>query len=299
MISRNEAGKTEFVLQKLVTAEEITSDEFQRMLRGRNANRFDIYLSANPLREDAHGRTKQDIAEIRHIYLDVDGGGLPAVRAIQNHAGMPHPHSIIETSPGKHQLVWQVYGFDEERAESLMKAMAQAHGTDPAATDTARCLRVPGFRNWKYDEPKHYVKWSGEDALRRNLPRGHIENTATRMPYAAEDFPRYPGLEVERVVIVEAKATHAHRQIHSIEGGQTQSHRDWRYAMTQLEAGRDPAVIASEIADYRRQRGDKDNPDAYARTTMKNAVDEMGKRLAAERAALIEPPKPDNAERSR
>ncbi len=39
-----------------------------------NDTGYDIYISMNPVKADARGRTKTDIAAIRHIYLDLDQG---------------------------------------------------------------------------------------------------------------------------------------------------------------------------------------------------------------------------------
>ena len=113
-IERKPDGKAGQVRHYFQTAEEIADPEFQRMLRGANANGRDIYLTPNTLREDATGRTKNDVDQIRHIYLDVDVGGQEALGRILKAEGMPTPHHVLETSPGKHQLLWQVEGFDRQ-----------------------------------------------------------------------------------------------------------------------------------------------------------------------------------------
>src|SRR6266852_9140830 len=60
------------VIQRIATTEKIASPYFQAWLRYQNAQRYEIYVSMNALREDARGRTKEDIAAIRHVYLDFD-----------------------------------------------------------------------------------------------------------------------------------------------------------------------------------------------------------------------------------
>src|SRR5262245_855581 len=67
-------GKAGRISHYFETAEEIAAPEFLRMLRAANANHRDIYLAPNTLGEGATGRTKADIDEIRHVYLDVDVG---------------------------------------------------------------------------------------------------------------------------------------------------------------------------------------------------------------------------------
>jgi hypothetical protein len=246
-IERLPNGRAGRVKHYFKTAEEIAAADFQRMLRAANANGRDIYLTPNTLRESATGRTKADVDEIRHIYLDVDVGGREAMKRILRADGMPKPHHVLETSPGKHQILWQVEGFDKEQAERTLRNLAAAHGADPAVTDCSRVLRIPGFRNCKYPDQPHYVR--------------DVHQDASSQVYRASDFPQYP--EVERPV-----AAAGERQRYSGNGEVSQSERDWAYALRQLEKGKDPAVIRAEIEAYRQ---DKPNPRYYAERTVSRA----------------------------
>ena len=246
-IERGLDGQAGRVHHYFKTAEEMASPEFQRMLRAANANGRDIYLTPNTLRDGATGRTKADVEEIRHIYLDVDVGGPEAVERILKAEGMPNPHHVLETSPGKHQILWQVEGFSKEQAEQTLRNLAAAHGADPAVTDCSRVLRIPGFRNCKYPDRPHYVRDVHQD------PSSGV--------YRPQDFPKYP--EVER-----AAATPGKRQRFSGSGEISQSEKDWAYALRQLERGTDPAVIRANIESYRQ---DKANPRYYAQRTVSRA----------------------------
>lgn len=66
---------------------------------------------------------------------------------------VPKPSYLINTSPNKWQVVWKVDGFGKDQAEELQQGLARDTGADPAATDCARVLRLPGFRNHKYGHP--------------------------------------------------------------------------------------------------------------------------------------------------
>src|SRR5215831_1104073 len=246
-IERRPDGKAGRINHYFKTAEEIAVPEFQRMLRAANANDRDIYLTPNTLREGATGRTKADVDEIRHIYLDVDVGGPDAVKRILNAEGMPEPHHVLETSPGKHQLLWQVEEFSKEQAEQTLRNLAAAHGADPAVTDCSRVLRVPGFRNCKYPEQSHYVR--------------DIHRALSSRVYRPQDFPRYP--DVERPAVPASERTRFGGN-----GEISQSERDWAYALRQLEKGTDPAVIRANIEAYRQ---DKPNPRYYAERTVSRA----------------------------
>ena len=246
--SAGKDGKAGRVHHYFKTAEEIAEPEFQRTLRAANANGRDIYVTPNTLREGATGRTKSDVHEIRHIYLDVDVGGKEALERILKAEGMPDPHHVLETSPGKHQLLWQVEGFSKEEAEQTLRNLAAAHGADPAVTDCSRVLRVPGFRNTKYPKVAHYV---------RDLQQSPPDRT-----YQPQDFPKYP--EVARP----ASTAGEPYQRRGGDGTISQSELDWAYALRQLEKGTDPAVIRSQIEKYRQ---DKANPRYYADRTVSRA----------------------------
>ena len=101
-------------------------------------------------------RTKECIASVRHIYIDIDDDGDARLAALRASDRVPTPTAIISTSPGKYQALWRVAGFDFERQEQTLKLIAQAFGGDPACTDRNRVLRVPGFLNRKYS-PAHPV----------------------------------------------------------------------------------------------------------------------------------------------
>jgi len=120
---------------------------------------FNIYAGMNPFKPElvgqSKGRTKDNVAEVKRLYVDADKDGAQAVENILKSGKVPQPTVVLESSPGKFQLVWNVDGFTRETAEPLMSAMAAEFHTDPAVADTARVLRVPGFRNLKYvDAPE-------------------------------------------------------------------------------------------------------------------------------------------------
>jgi len=133
------------VVQRIARAENVAGEEFQRWLRHMNANKFEVYLSMNSLQPGARGRTKADVDQIRHVYLDLDDAGPEALRAILDSKDLPKPSYVLTTSPGKYQVVWKADEFTKEQAEDLQRSLARETGADPAATDCARVLRLPGF----------------------------------------------------------------------------------------------------------------------------------------------------------
>ena len=123
------------VVQRVVAAEDIASDETLQWLARKNSQGFEVYVGMNALKPDAQGRTKADIADIRHLYLDFDRDAKAALSNLQARDDTPEPNRILDTSPGKLQVVWKVERFTLDEAESLQRRLAGEFGADPAATD--------------------------------------------------------------------------------------------------------------------------------------------------------------------
>lgn len=244
VLARNR--RTGQTVQRITTAETVASPEFQSSLRRENSAGADIFIGMNPIKGGAYTRTKHNIREIRHLYLDLDTNGREAVESIRNSPEVPAPNFVLDTSPGKHQVVWRVEGIDQEQAESMLRAMADQFGGDSAATDSTRVLRLPGFANKKYDE--------------EFIVQVHHESNQV---YHSRDFtveedspetPRYLGDESGR------------RQS---QGRKSQSEQDWAYAKRALARGDDPALVIQRIADFRAD--DKHDPEYYAQHTVAKA----------------------------
>ncbi len=243
---------TGHTVQTISKAETIASPRFQSWLAGQSASGYDVFMGMNPIKDGAYSRTKGNIKDIRHVYLDLDRKGDEALEAIRNSTEAPAPNIVLDTSPGKHQIVWKVGGFSQEEAESLLHNLANKFGADLAATDSTRVLRLPGFPNHKLSE--------------RFIVQARQESDAV---YTLRDFtidedspetPRHFGDYRQR----ERTAPSDHK---------SQSEHDWAYAKRALARGDDPEVVIQRIADYRAE--DKDDPNYYARHTVTKAQAEL------------------------
>ena len=87
--------------QEFATAEKIATPQYQAHLRAANATGADVYLTVNSLTPGATGRKKADVDTVRHVFLDLDGGGKEAVDQVLHAEGMPNPHHVLNTSPGQ------------------------------------------------------------------------------------------------------------------------------------------------------------------------------------------------------
>ncbi len=247
------------VIQRLATAERIASPEFQAWLRHKNAQKHEVYLSMNALHADAKGRTKSDVAAIRHVYLDFDQDGTESFERLLQRPDVPQPNSRISSSPGKWQAAWKVEEFTLEQAERLQRWLARDTGADPAATDAARVLRLPGFYNHKYED-RHLV----------------TTETLSERIHRPEDFP-----------IPERKADESLDSVlrrHDLpKSSLSQSERDWAFAKRALARGEPEDLVIMAIAVLR--RGEKHDVFAYAQRTVLKA----GQALRAESDRIVAP----------
>jgi hypothetical protein len=248
-------------MQRILRAETIASGPFQSWLHDQNLSGADIFIGMNPVREGSRSRTKEQIREIRHAYLDIDEEAGASLQAIRTSGDVPAPNFVLDTSPGKHQVVWQVEGFDTDQAESLLRALASQFGGDPAATDISRLLRLPGFTNRKYNEAFVVCVHHETDSVY------HPQDF--RVQEDSPESPRHPG-ESQTIT---RRITAGHR---------SQSEADWAYAKRALARGDHPSQIIQRIADFRAE--DKADPLYYAELTVKKAQSEMDWTQAASEA---------------
>lgn len=243
VLNRNHAE----TVQRIATAEAIASDRFQAWLRHKNAHGSDIYVSQNVLNENADGRTKADVKTVRHVYIDLDRDGDQALAKIQASLSVPKPNFVINTSPGKYQVIWKVEGMSQGESENLMRAMVREFGGDPAATDSTRVLRLPGFFNKKY-EAGHRIEARQicSETYRSvdfNISHGASQNPSDSAPQTSNS---------------QRGTTHQ----------RTPSEHDWAWVMRKLESGETLDKLIQKVADY---RDDKPNPEYYARLTVTRA----------------------------
>ena len=230
------------VTQRVVLLEHAVAPRYLGWLAYQNAAGANIYVAANPLRSGTRKRTKESVASVRHLYLDIDSDGEAKLAALQNSDRVPKPTAIISTSPDKYQVLWRVEGFDFESQERTLKLLAFAFGGDPACTDCNRVLRVPGFLNLKYD-PAHLVAVQYPDS-----------NTSN-----PDDFqPRYFGYEPDDV-----PKPHIPPREHT--GKQSNSELDWAWVLHELAGGKDALKLTRELAS---RRSDKPSPLYYAQRTV-------------------------------
>jgi RepB DNA-primase from phage plasmid len=226
--------------QRVVTLEQAIAPRYLGWLAHENHNGANVYVGANPLRSGSRRRTKESIASIRHVYLDIDEDGETRLATLWASDAVPSASAILSTSPGKYQIFWRVEGFDFEQQELMLKRLAIAFGGDPACTDCNRVLRIPGFLNQKYS-PAHCVAVEyGSD------------QTWKPADFCLDSLVNHAALPLRG-----SAGSSSHKD--------TRSEQDWAWVCSQLASGEDAGKLTHELASL---RSDKANPLYYAQRTI-------------------------------
>jgi hypothetical protein len=229
------------IFQRIVTVERALQSRYLGWLAYENASGASIYFAANPLVPGSRKRTKESVAQVRHLYLDLDSDGEAKLAAVRSSNIVPIPTAIVSTSTGKYQVLWRVAGIPFEEQEALLKLLAMAFGGDPACTDRNRVLRLPGFLNQKYTPAQVVrVEFPSESTV-------HYEDF--RLPNPVPNRELIPG------PIGPRKPT----------GKRSNSEQDWAWILRELARGKDPAKLTRTLAE---RRSDKPNPVYYAQRTV-------------------------------
>jgi hypothetical protein len=243
--------------QRIVRVEQALAPRYLAWLRYENHSGANVYVGANLLHPGSRRRTKECITEVRHLYLDIDVDGEERIDALRASDAVPIPTAILSTSPGKYQVLWRVQGFDFAQQENTLKLLAIAFGGDSACTDRNRVLRVPGFRNCKYD-PAHLVT---------------VEYPSDST-YRSEDFSLNDTAVSSTFPVRQLAHTDLNRK-------DTRSEQDWAWVVERLSLGEDAGKITLMLAS---QRSDKPNPLYSAQRT----IDIASARISLLEGAAIE-----------
>lgn len=240
--------------QRISTAAKVADIPFQEWMRYKNdRDGCDIYVGMNALKATAFTRTKHDVLAIRHLYADLDHDGSASLAAVEKSTLVPAPNYVLNTSPDKYQVIWQVEDIDLAQAESMLHAIAREFDGDQAATDAARVLRVPGFMNKKYDQDFLVSAQQHSDRIY------HVRDFRLKAEPVDSGYrqPRHQSLQSKRS---------EPRPI-------SQSERDWAHVKSALANGADPEELIAQLADFRAK--DKSDPQYYARLTVTKALAEL------------------------
>ena len=177
--------------------------QWRAKLEALNRNGAGVFVAVNET--DLNGRKRENVRRVRAVWADLDS---PEIRP----EWPLEPHIVVESSPGKQHVYWLCEGLEMGQFGGIMARVA-SYGADPAATDLARVLRLPGFYHRK-----------GEPQLVR------IISESGAKPYTADEitraFPPINGHEYEP----------QYRTSDETEEIDEQTHRQLTDALTHLDA---------------------------------------------------------------
>src|SRR5260370_20298723 len=111
-------------IQRIVRLETAIEPRYLGWLAQENAAGANIYVAANPLRADSRKRTKECIASVRHLYLDLDTDGETRLSSLRASYAVPPPNAILSTSLGKYQILWRGGGLTPVKQEKPPKMLS-------------------------------------------------------------------------------------------------------------------------------------------------------------------------------
>lgn len=229
------------ILQRIAPLKHAIAPRYLGWLAHENSIGANVYVAANPVHSGSRKRTKESIAAVRHLYLDLDTEGEARLASLRASDAVPTPNAIVSTSLGKYQVLWKVDDFTLEQQESALKLLAITFGGDPACTDCNRVLRLPGFLNCKYDPAYRVtVEYPGNST------------------WNSDDF-RLDILAADAILPPRSITSGRHPDKH------TNSERDWAWVLHELAEGKDAAKLTRKLAS---RRADKPNPLYYAQRTV-------------------------------
>lgn len=124
------------------TQELLTTDQFCRVLPGKQSMGFQPFVCVNKLKGSK--RSNAEVSGYRAFFLDFDGEPAHAPDAYP-------PHCIVQSKGGQHWY-WRTSGDPPQFWRSVTIALAHYFGSDITVTDPARVLRVPG--SWHLKDPE-------------------------------------------------------------------------------------------------------------------------------------------------
>ena len=116
-------------------------------LRYENHNGANVYVAANPLRSGSRKRTKDCIAEVRHLYLDIDVDGEEQSRCAY---GLRKPcpfraRDLLDIARTSIKCCGGSKASTSTSRRNTLKLLAIAFGGDSACTDRNRVLQSTGI----------------------------------------------------------------------------------------------------------------------------------------------------------
>ena len=121
--------------QRVVSLETALAPRYLAWLARENYNGANVYVAANPLRARSRKRTKESIASVRHLYIDIDTDGDARLAALRASDAAPTPTAIpstctrqISSALARRRLrLWHNKGSDAQTARHRLRRRSSLH----------------------------------------------------------------------------------------------------------------------------------------------------------------------------
>ncbi len=148
-------------------------DQVVTQLIAKNNLGCGIFVTIN--RTDGKGRKRENIREVRAVFVDLDGTPPePVLNAALE------PHIVVKSSPGRFHAYWLVENITLEEFTVIQKALASLFGGDPQVVDLSRVMRLPGFYH-----------------LKKSPYQTEILHESSQQPYTKDAFLKAFGINSE------------------------------------------------------------------------------------------------------
>src|SRR5258708_33578935 len=97
------------IAQRIVTVERTLQPRYLGWLAHENTTGANVYFAANPSVPGSRKRTKESVAEVRHLYLDLDTDGEAKLVALRSSNTVPIPTAIASTSPLQNYFPFRIH----------------------------------------------------------------------------------------------------------------------------------------------------------------------------------------------
>lgn len=139
-----------------------------------------VFVTVNET--DGRGRKLENITRVRAVWQECDHGDAPLLPC--------EPHIVVQSSPGKYHRYILTDDAPIDEVAGVQERLIRDYGSDPAAKDLARVLRLPGFFHQKVNSKKHLT---GErHMVRMELQSQEQPFTWERIKQLFPPIPRKP-----------------------------------------------------------------------------------------------------------
>ena len=225
--------------------------KFIPFLKAQNCQGWNIYITPSVLKANAVGRAKANFMSQQNvIYVDADNK--KAMEKVRSE--YPYPTLVVKTSIGHYHIYWKLTEkVSVKLQERLMKRIARNVGSDIAATDVSRVLRLPGFWNKKPNK---------DNTVDVVFTRNERTQYKRFLEVATASLPQSVGMNI--VSQSQGRAGCANREFPS------KSEEDWYLVNEWLRQG----ISQTECIERLKARrvGEKKDIDYYATYTVRKAL---------------------------